>query len=133
MVFEIERQDAKGLEVCSDTDWAGSPRTRKSSTGWCAMVVSHLIKAWSFTQASLALNSGEAEYYGLVRGVGIGLRIHSLYRDAGLPLKLRAWTDSSAAMGIAKRQGLRELRNLECKSLWLQHGCGAAGSHCIRW
>ena len=35
------------------------------------MVGRHLIKAWSATQASLALSSGEAEYYGVVRGVGI--------------------------------------------------------------
>ena len=69
------------------------------------MVGSHLIKAWSSTQASVALSSGEAEYYGLVRGVGIGLGIQSLYKGVGLPLKLRAWTDSSAAMGVAKRQG----------------------------
>ena len=67
------------------------------------MVGSHLIKAWSSTQASVALSSGEAEYYGLVRGVGAGLGIQSLYRDIGLAMKLRAWTDSSAAMGIAKK------------------------------
>ena len=84
------------------------------------MVGSHPIKAWSSTQASVALSSGEAEYYGLVRGVGIGLGIQLLYRDAGLPLKLRAWTDSSAAMGVAKRQGLGKLRHLECQSLRLQ-------------
>ena len=120
MGFEFECQDAKGLEVYSDTDWAGSPRTRKSTTGGCAMVGSHLIKAWSSTQASLPLSSDEAGYYGLVRGVGIDLGIQSLYRDAGLPLKLRAWTDSLAAMGVAKRQGLGNLRHLKCQSLWLQ-------------
>ena len=98
MIFEFERQDTKGLEVYSDTDWAGCPRTRKSTTGGCAMVESHLSKAWSSTQASVALSSGGAEYYGLVHGVGIGLGIQPLYRDVGLPLKLRAWTDSSAAM-----------------------------------
>ena len=69
MVFEFERQVAEGLEVYSDTDWAGCPRTRKSTTGGCAMVGSHLIKAWSSTQASVALSSGEAEYYGPVHGV----------------------------------------------------------------
>ena len=84
------------------------------------MVGSHLIKAWSSTQASVALSSGEAEYYGLVRGVGAGFGIQSLYRDIGLDMRLRAWTDSSAAMGIAKRQGLGKLRHLECQRLWLQ-------------
>ena len=84
------------------------------------MIGTHLVKAWSSTQTSVALSSGEAEYYGLVRGVGLGLGIQSLYRDIGLELNLRAWTDSSAAIGVAKRQGLGKLRHLECQSLWLQ-------------
>ena len=121
MIFELERQTASGIELYSDTDWAGCARTRKSTSGGCAMVGSHPIKAWSSTQASVALSSGEAEYYGLVRGVGIGLGIKALYKDIGLPLSLRAWTDSSAAMGVAKRQGLGKLRHLECQTLWLQH------------
>ena len=84
------------------------------------MIGSHPIKAWSSTQASVALSSGEAEYYGLVRGVGLGLGIQSLYRDIGLELGLRAWTDSSAPIGVAKRQGLGKLRHLETGHLWLQ-------------
>ena len=46
----------------------------------------HLIKCWSSTQASLALSSGEAEYYGVVRGTGIGLGQQALGRDAGFEL-----------------------------------------------
>ena len=41
-------------------------------------------------------------------------------RDAAIRLPLRVWTDSSAAMGTAGRQGLGKLRHLECHSLWLQ-------------
>ena len=48
------------------------------------MVGAHMIKAWSATQASIALSSGEAEYYGVVRGEGIGLGVQALYRDLGL-------------------------------------------------
>ena len=55
---------------------------------WVCYGGSHIIKAWSSTHASEALSRGEAEYYGLVCGVGIGLGIQSLYRDFGLPLKL---------------------------------------------
>ena len=33
----------------------------------------HAIKTWSTTQAVIALSSGEAEYYGCVRGGAIGL------------------------------------------------------------
>ena len=54
------------------------------------MVGRHLIKAWSGTQASLALSSGEAEYYGVVQGVGIGMGLQASYRDIGVALPLRA-------------------------------------------
>ena len=84
------------------------------------MVGRHLIKAWSATQALLALSSGEAEYYRVVRGVGIGMGLQALYCDIGVALPLRARTDSCAAIGVAGRQGLGKLRHLECHSLWVQ-------------
>ena len=61
LVFTLPFQSASTWDVYSDTDWAGCPRTRKSTTGGCLMLGSHVIKSWSSTQASLALSSGEAE------------------------------------------------------------------------
>ena len=60
---------------------------------------------------SRALSAGEAESYGVVRGVGIGMGLQALYRDVGLTLPLHAWTDSSAAIGVAVQQGLGKLRH----------------------
>ena len=120
LVFRFERQEAESIEVYSDTDWAGCTRTRKSTSGGCLIVGTHVIKTWSSTQVSLALSSGEAEYYGVVRGAGIGLGQQALFKDAGLELPLRVWTDSLAAMGTSSRQGLGKLRHLECHSLWIQ-------------
>ena len=55
-----------------------------------------------------------------MRGAGIALGMQALYRDIGLGLPIRVWTDSSAAIGIGGRQGLGKLRHLECHSLWVQ-------------
>ena len=88
MVFIYKRQSADGIEACTDTDWAGCMRTRKSTSGDCLMVGRHLIKAWSATQASLALSSGEAEYHGVVQGVGIRRVLQALYRDTGVALPM---------------------------------------------
>ena len=109
MVFAFEFQAADGLECYTDTDWAGCTRTRKSTSGGCLMLGRHLIKAWSATQASIDLSSGEAEYYGVVRGSGIALGMQALHGDIGLSLPIRVWTDSSAAIGIGGRQGLGKL------------------------
>ena len=84
------------------------------------MVGKHCIRTWSSTQPSVTLSSGEAEYYGLVKAAGAGLGHQSLLHDVGLDLPVNAWTDSSAAIGIASRSGLGKLRHLETHTLWLQ-------------
>jgi hypothetical protein len=63
------------------------------------MVGSHLLKCWSSTQAGVAMSSGEAEFYGAVKGASAGLGMRALYKDIGYDLPLRLWTDSSAAVG----------------------------------
>ena len=84
------------------------------------MLGRHTIKHWSSTQPSVALSSGEAEFYGVVRGSGQGLGYQALLGDLGVSLPLRIWTDSSAAIGICSRQGLGKLRHLDTHTLWVQ-------------
>ena len=81
---------------------------------------SHLIKAWSSTQPNHALSSGEAEYYGSVKAGGSGLGYQALLEDIGAKLPLRVWTDSTAAMGVATRQGVGKIRHLDTRTLWMQ-------------
>ena len=84
------------------------------------MLGSHTVKNWSSTQSGVSLSSGEAEFHGVVKGAGMGLGYQALLADLGITADLRVWTDSSAAMGIAGRQGLGKLRHLDTHTLWLQ-------------
>ena len=77
------------------------------------MIGQHCIRTWSSTQPSVTLSSGEAEYYGLVKAAGAGLGHQALMHDLEVDLPVRAWTDSSAALGIATRSGLGKIRHLE--------------------
>jgi hypothetical protein len=120
MVLKYQWQRVDMIDVYTDTDWAGCPRTRKSTSGGCVILGSHTIKTWSSTQTSVALSSGEAEFNGVVKGAGVGLGYQSLLRDLGIDLPLRVWTDSSAAIGICSRQGLGKLRHLDTHTLWVQ-------------
>ena len=113
-------QDDDGVVVYSDTDWAGCVRTRKSTSGGCILIGSHLIKTWSSTQSSVALSSGEAEFYGVVKAAGYGLGYQALLHDFGMQKQLTVFTDSTAALGIASRQGLSKLRHLDTNTLWVQ-------------
>ena len=89
------------------------------------MVGDHLIKGWSVTQAVIALSSGEAEYYGIVKGSSVGLGIRSVLRDLGCSVRLVVCTDSSAAKGMASRRGLGKVRHVEVNQLWVQEKVGS--------
>ena len=120
LVYEFREQTVDTVDVYTDTDWAGCPKTRKSTSGGCVMLGGHAIKHWSSTQTSISLSSGEAEFAGVIRGAGQGLGYQALLRDVGIELPLRVWTDSSAAIGICSRQGLGKLRHLDTHTLWIQ-------------
>ena len=110
----------KFVNVCVDTDFAGCLETRKSTSGGVIMMNQHVVKTWSVTQDLIALSSGEAEYYGLVRGGAQGLGVISLLKDLGVDRKLKLKTDASVAKSIASRRGLGKMRHVETNQLWLQ-------------
>ena len=84
------------------------------------MFGSHVLKTWSATQPSISLSSGEAEYYGMVKAAGIAIGQQSLMNDLGMIVRVRVWTDSSAAIGICGKSGLGKLRHVQTHSLWVQ-------------
>ena len=117
IVYEFRKQSVDCIDVYTDTDWAGCPRTRKSTSGGVVMLGQHAMKHWSSTQTSTALSSGEAEFAGVIRGSGQGLGYQALLEDLGIKAPLRVWTDSSAAIGICSRQGLGKMRRLDTHTL----------------
>ena len=81
----------------------------------------HTVKAWSATQAVLALSSGEAEFYALVKTASQGLGLKAMLKDYGIKVeRVGIKTDASAAKGIAMRRGLGPVRHIEVGQLWIQ-------------
>ena len=80
----------------------------------------HLIKSWSSTQTTIALSSGEAEYYGLVKAASQALGMRSMMNELNVETGIEIMSDSSAAIGISKRRGLGKMRQVEVCQLWLQ-------------
>ena len=67
-----------------DSVWAGCSVTPKSTNGGCLVWRRVCLKAWSTTQGTVALSSGEAEYYAAVKGASEGLGFQSACRDLGI-------------------------------------------------
>ena len=81
---------------------------------------SHLLKSWSSTQSVIALSSGEAEFYGIVKGAAVTLGAISLFQDLGITLKARSRTDATTGKAICSRRGLGQTRHIQTKYLWVQ-------------
>ena len=84
------------------------------------MYGSHCIKTWSVSQGYIALSSGEAEYYGAVKGASQALGLTAMLQDMGVQSTIEIRVDASAAIGIATRRGLGKVRHIELNELWLQ-------------
>ena len=78
------------------------------------------MKTWSTTQTLIALSSGEAELYGLVKAAPEGLGLQSLLADLGFEVTVTVKADASAALGIVGRVGLGNMRHLHTNHLWVQ-------------
>ena len=84
------------------------------------MFGSHCVKTYTSTQDRVALSSGEAKFYGIVKVGSHGLGMVGLCRDLGLTVSLRINSDSSAATSIVSRKGVGKVRHLDVRELWLQ-------------
>ena len=80
----------------------------------------HLLNNWNTTQNVEALSSGEAEYYGLVKGGAQSIGFKKMMEELGVKIGVKLKTDASAAKGIATRRGMGKVRHIEVSQLWFQ-------------
>ena len=88
----------------TDSDWAGDRIGRKSTSGGLIQLGCHCIKSWSSTQTVIALSSGEAELYSIVKGASQSLGVQSMLKDSGYSFKVKIFTDASTGKSIASRR-----------------------------
>jgi hypothetical protein len=110
----------KSIWVCTDSDWAGDKKTRRSTTGGCLWHGSHVVKVWAKTQHAISLSSAEAELYAAVHGTAEALGLQSILKDLSLKAEVNVGMDASAALGLINRQGLGKARHIETQWLWVQ-------------
>ena len=119
--WESSAADDDDLEIYCDTDFAGCKETRRSTSGGVCLLGGCNIKQWSKTQTTIALSSGEAELHGINSGITQGLGLQSIAKDLGFDLKVRVYSDATAALGICRRRGLGKIRHLDVADLWAQY------------
>ena len=88
-----------------DSDFAGDPVSRESTTGLVARIGNHTVKSGSTLQSFTALSVGEAEFYAVVKEGQVGLSLRSENQDLGLPMKIETQSDRSTANSLTDRLG----------------------------
>ena len=115
------QKDPGCITVLADANHAGCLKTTRSTSGGAVLYGQCLLKSWSSTQAVVSLSSGESEYYALVKGASEGLGIRSALSEWGEWKGVNLYVDSTAAKGIASRQGLnKRTRHVAVSLLWVQ-------------
>ena len=97
--------DPKTLYVYTDTDWAADELTRKSVSCIVERYGSHMIDCIVAKQSLVALPSGEAEFYGIVRAVATSKQTSQILEQIGMQSEVTIASDRSAARGICTRTG----------------------------
>ena len=111
------------LNAFVDSDWAGCPTTRKSTTGFIITLLGTTINDGSRTQATIALLSAEAKLCAINTGATEALHIRSLLMELlninKINIKIHA--DSSSGKSMATRIGSsRKAKHIELKHLFIQ-------------
>ena len=77
------------ITVFVDSDFAGDPVSRMSTTRLVGQMGNPSVKSGSTLQSLIALSVGEAEFYALVKEGQVGLSFRSIYMDMGIPRRLK--------------------------------------------
>ena len=120
------------VTTMTDSDWAGDLTTRRSTTGTMIAHGGHLVHFSSRLQKTVALSSGEAELNGLVAGLSEAVGVCNVLKEWGGPSTVASFCDSSAARGIAQRQGVGRIKHLEVRQLWVQE-LVSGGRVVVQW
>ena len=116
--WSSEDEDLLGF---ADSDWAGSKRDAKSTSGGVLFWCGHLLKGWSTGQSTIAMSSGEAELYALTKlaAADVWDSFPWLQISARLPAP-RSIPIPQQRLGMVFWSGLGRTRHVRVQYLWIQ-------------
>ena len=98
------------IEGYTDSDWAGSPADRRSTTGYCTFIGGNLVTWKSKKQSVVARSSAEAEYRAMAHTTCELTWLRTLLHEFGFPVHdpTPLYCDNQAAIHIANNPVFHE-------------------------
>ena len=112
------------LSAECDSDFAGCRQSRKSTSGFIAMLGKHCIGTKCRHQSTIALSSGEAEFYASVSAISRAIGLKQLLGDWSIPVSISLGMDATAAISMQTREGLGKAKHIHVQYLWAQAALG---------
>ena len=99
----FRKRGERSVEVFVDTDWAGCPNDRRSTSGYCSYVFGNLVTWRSKKQPVVARSSAEAELWSTAQGICEALWLKQLLEELKIQLQspMTIWCDNKAAISIS--------------------------------
>ena len=103
----------------SDTNWAGDPVTRNSTSCTLCYVDQFLLTSECRGQGTVALTSGESDIYALGALSVELIFAQAILKEIGLSFLIHARADSSTARAVATKQGAsRKMKHIHIRFLF---------------
>jgi hypothetical protein len=98
------------VEAFTDSDWAGGPSDRRSTTGYCVFLGGNLVNWKSKKQTVVARSSAEAEYRAMAHTTCEVVWLRSFLEEIGFSVQLpmQLYCDNQAAIHIASNPVFHE-------------------------
>jgi len=98
------------VEAFTDSDWAGGPSDRRSTTGYCVFLGGNLVNWKSKKQTVVARSSAEAEYRAMAHTTCEVVWLRSFLEEIGFSVQLPMplYCDNQAAIHIASNPVFHE-------------------------
>ena len=103
-----------------DANYGGDGEDLRSTSGGFLYLDDVMLMSWSRTQATPALSSAEAEFYGIVTGVCEAMFLQQLLEELQVKVDIRVYTDSSGAKGFSERVGCGRLKHIAVRELFVK-------------
>lgn len=99
----FKKSQNKGIEVYTDSDWAGCISDRKSTSGYCSFVWGNMVTWRSKKQYVVARSGAEAELRAMAQGNCEGMWLKRMLEELRLSTNctVRIFCDNKAAISMA--------------------------------